>query len=69
MPILRQPVSSITQYAMRVLAFVLALICLKCACYSQLEILQKIESLGGSAGYDLNPDAFTDFVPVGQRTI
>ena len=31
-----------------------ALVCLKCACYSQLEILWKTESLGGFAGYDMN---------------
>ncbi|KAH0838706.1 hypothetical protein J3R83DRAFT_7035 [Lanmaoa asiatica] len=29
----------------------------------QLEILRKIESFGGSAGHDANPDAFNDFVP------
>ena len=44
-----------------------ALVCLKCACYSQLEILQKIEKFGGSSACDLNPDAFTDLVPVSQR--
>ncbi|KAN0101024.1 hypothetical protein V8E55_001008 [Tylopilus felleus] len=30
---------------------------------AQLEMLRKIERLGGSAGYDSNSDAFSEFVP------
>ncbi|KAG8220209.1 phosphatidylethanolamine-binding protein [Butyriboletus roseoflavus] len=36
---------------------------------AQLEILHEIERLGGSAGYDAKPDAFSDFVPVSDPTV